>query len=76
MPKQIKRKQSKCTFDSELCEKCGQSFRKGHLFKHLSSKSCSKKSKTAEELGNKSILDYFKTVSAIKTLLPQIAVIG
>lgn len=76
MPKQIKRKQSKCTFDSELCEKCGNLFRKGHLLKHQSSKSCSKKSQTAAELGNKSILDYFKTVSAIKRLLPQIAVIG
>lgn len=76
MPKQIKRKQSNCTFESELCEKCGKSFRKGHLLKHQSSKSCIKKFKTAAELENKSILDYFKTVSAIKTLLPQIAVIG
>lgn len=79
MPKQITRKHSKCMenpIGSELCEKCGKLFRKGHMLKHQSSKGCIKSFKTAAELGNKSILEYFKTVSAIKTLLLQIAVTG
>lgn len=46
------------------------------MLKHQSSKGCIKSFKTAAELGNKSILEYFKTVSAIKTLLLQIAVTG
>lgn len=55
----------------ELCEFCGKFNRKGHLLKHQRSKGCIKKAKTPAELGNRSILDFFKTKkSATKIKLP------
>lgn len=60
----------------ELCEFCGKFNRKGHLLKHQRSTGCIKKAKTPAELGNRSILDYFKTVSDLKTLFLPIAETG
>lgn len=44
--------------------------------KHQRSKGCIAKAKTPEELGNRSILDYFETVSDLKTLFLPIAETG
>lgn len=60
----------------ELCEFCGKLYRKGHLLKHQKSKGCLTKVKSAAELGNRSILEYFKKVSALKTFYLPIAEAG
>lgn len=60
----------------ELCEFCGKLNRKGHLLKHQKSKGCLTKVKSAAELGNRSILEYFKKVSALKTFYIPIAETG
>lgn len=56
----------------ELCEFCGKLKRKGHLLKHQRSKGCIMKAKSAADLGNRSILEFFKTVSALKTFYYQL----
>lgn len=52
----------------ELCEFCGKLYRKGHLLKHQKSKGCLTKVKSAAELGNRSILEYFKKKKSPKKI--------
>lgn len=69
-------KENKAPISLELCEICGTLKRKGHLSRHQQSKGCITKVESAAELGNRSILEYFKTVSALKTFLLPIAETG
>lgn len=62
------RKLNENTIDSELCEFCGKTFRKCNLLQHQRSRGCMKKEKTASELGNRSILEFFQIVSCYKLI--------
>lgn len=68
-------KENKAPISLELCEICGTLKRKGHLSRHQQSKRCITKVESAAK-GNRSILEYFKTVSALKTFLLPIAETG
>lgn len=52
----------------ELCEICGTLKRKGHLSRHQQSIGCITKVKSAAELGNRSIVEYFKTKKSPKKI--------
>lgn len=61
-------KENKAPISLELCEICGTFKRKGHLSRHQQSKRCITKVKSAAELKNRSILEYFKTKKSPKKI--------